>query len=54
MREGKPRDSLKEKVKVMIGGAVVTQRYVDEIGADGYGANAASVVDKTRELLGRS
>jgi len=39
-------------VKVMIGGAPVTQNYADEIGADGYAPDAASAVDKAKELLG--
>ena len=43
---------LKGKVKVMIGGAPVTQDYADEIGADGYAADAASAADKAKELLG--
>lgn len=42
---------LKGKVKVMIGGAPVTQSYADEVGADGYAPNAASAVDKAKELL---
>ncbi len=37
-------------IKTMIGGAPVTQTYADEIGADGYAADAASAVDKAREL----
>lgn len=48
-------DSLKESgvdAKVMIGGAPVTQSYADEIGADGYAPDAASAVDKAKELLG--
>ena len=43
---------LKGKVKVMIGGAPVTQDYADEIGADGYAPDAASAADKAKELLG--
>lgn len=43
---------LRDKVKVMIGGAPVTQRYADEIGADGYAPDANSAVRKARELLG--
>ena len=39
-------------LKVMIGGAPVTQSYADEIGADGYAPDAASAVDKAKELLG--
>ncbi len=35
----------------MIGGAPVTQDYADEIGADGYAADAASAVDLTAELM---
>lgn len=42
---------LKDKVKVIIGGAPVTQSYADEIGADGYAPDAASAVDKVAELL---
>jgi len=40
------------KVKVMIGGAPVTQNYADEIGADGYAPDAASAVDLANRLLG--
>ncbi len=39
------------KVKVVIGGAPVTQSYADEIGADGYAPDAASAVDKAKALL---
>ena len=39
---------IRDQVKVMIGGAPVTQRYADEIGADGYGADASSAVDVAR------
>ncbi len=42
---------LKDKVKVMIGGAPITQAYADEIGADGYSPDAASAVDKAKELI---
>jgi len=38
-------------VKVMIGGAPITQDYADEIGADGYAPDAASAVDLARDLL---
>jgi 5-methyltetrahydrofolate--homocysteine methyltransferase len=39
------------KVKVMIGGAPVTQTYAEEIKADGYAPDAASAVDMAKELL---
>jgi len=42
------------QVKTMIGGAPITQSYADEIGADGYAPDAASAVDKAKELLGLS
>ncbi len=41
---------LRDQVKVMIGGAPVTQDYADRIGADAYGANAASATEKAKEL----
>jgi 5-methyltetrahydrofolate--homocysteine methyltransferase len=40
-----------ENVKVVIGGAPVTQAYADEIGADGYAGDAASAVDLARAVL---
>jgi methanogenic corrinoid protein MtbC1 len=42
---------LRGQVKVMVGGAPVTQRYADEIGADGYGDNAAAAVAVARRLV---
>jgi 5-methyltetrahydrofolate--homocysteine methyltransferase len=44
-------DGSRDKAYVMIGGAPVTQNYCDEIGADGYAPDAASAVDKAKELL---
>ena len=38
-------------VKVMIGGAPVTQAYCDEIGADGYSVDAASAADLAKRLI---
>lgn len=38
------------KVKVIIGGAPVTQAFADKIGADGYGKDAPSAVDLVRRL----
>lgn len=43
---------IREKVKVMVGGAPITQGYADEIGADGFGPDAATAVDKAKELMG--
>ncbi len=41
----------RDKVKVMIGGAPVTQKYAEEIGADGYGPDAGSAVDLAKQLV---
>lgn len=43
---------VRDQVKVIIGGAPVTQNYSDEIGADGYGPDASSAVDVAKALLG--
>jgi 5-methyltetrahydrofolate--homocysteine methyltransferase len=40
------------KVKVMIGGAPVTQDFADSIGADGYAPDAGLAVKRAKELLG--
>ena len=43
---------VRDKIKVIIGGAPVTQNYADEIGADGYARDAASTADKAKEVMG--
>jgi len=45
-------EGLRASVKVMVGGAPVTAAYADEIGADGYGANAGMAVERAKELAG--
>jgi len=45
---------LRDKVKVMIGGAPVTSRYALEIGADSYAPDAGSAVAEAKKLLGAS
>jgi 5-methyltetrahydrofolate--homocysteine methyltransferase len=42
---------MRDSVKVMIGGAPVTQKYADEIGADGYSSNANAAVALARKLV---
>jgi 5-methyltetrahydrofolate--homocysteine methyltransferase len=42
---------LRSKVKVMIGGAPVTDKYASDIGADGYSSNANGAVALARKLL---
>lgn len=43
---------IRDNVKVIIGGAPVTQAYADQIGADGYATDAATGVDVAKKLLG--
>jgi 5-methyltetrahydrofolate--homocysteine methyltransferase len=45
---------LGDSVKVMVGGAPVTQAYADQIGADGYAADASSAARKATEILGKN
>ena len=40
-----------DKVKIMVGGAPITQEFCDEIGADAYTADAASAAEKAKELV---
>jgi corrinoid protein of di/trimethylamine methyltransferase len=42
---------LRDKVKVMVGGAPVDRTFAEKIGADGYGADAGSSVDLARNLM---
>jgi 5-methyltetrahydrofolate--homocysteine methyltransferase len=42
---------LHDRVKIIIGGAPVTQEYADQIGADGYSPDAGSAASKAVELL---
>lgn len=41
---------MRDRVKVLVGGAPVTQQYADEIGADGYGINASVAVALARQM----
>ena len=43
--------NLREKVKVMIGGAPITKNYAEQIGADGYSPDAASAADDAKEFI---
>jgi 5-methyltetrahydrofolate--homocysteine methyltransferase len=40
-------------VKVMVGGAPVTEDFAQQIGADGYAPDAGTAVEKAKMLLGR-
>lgn len=43
---------LRDKVKIMIGGAPVTGKFAEEIGADSYAADAGSAVTEAKKVLG--
>ena len=43
---------LRDKIKVMVGGAPVDADFADRIGADGYGHNAASGAELAKKLAG--
>ncbi|MBN2209375.1 MAG: corrinoid protein [Candidatus Coatesbacteria bacterium] len=45
---------VRDKVKVIIGGAPVTQAFADEIGADGYSSNAAGAADLAKKFVGKA
>jgi 5-methyltetrahydrofolate--homocysteine methyltransferase len=47
-------EGLRESVKVMVGGAVIRQEYCEEIGADGYAADAVNAVPLAKKLRGLS
>jgi 5-methyltetrahydrofolate--homocysteine methyltransferase len=42
---------VRQQVKVLVGGAPITQRFAEEIGADGYSDNAAAAVNLARQAV---
>jgi 5-methyltetrahydrofolate--homocysteine methyltransferase len=50
--EALEKAGLRDKVKVMIGGAPVTEKYAQKISADSYASDAGSAVSKAKKLLG--
>jgi 5-methyltetrahydrofolate--homocysteine methyltransferase len=46
-------EGLRDKVKIMIGGAPVSQAFADQIGADGFASDAAAAVDLCRQLMSK-
>jgi 5-methyltetrahydrofolate--homocysteine methyltransferase len=43
---------VRDRVKVIVGGAPVTQAFADQIGADGYASNAAAASELAKQLSG--
>jgi 5-methyltetrahydrofolate--homocysteine methyltransferase len=52
--EALQKAGLRDKAKVMIGGAPVTEKYAQQINADSYASDAGSAVNKAKALLGIS
>lgn len=50
--EALKQSGVRDRVRIIIGGAPVNQSYADQIGADGYAPDASSAVRKVRELMG--
>ena len=44
-------EGLRETVKIMVGGAPVTQEFAEDMGADGYGKDAISCVDLANDFI---
>ncbi|OLN31965.1 corrinoid protein [Desulfosporosinus metallidurans] len=42
---------LRDQIKILVGGAPISQRFADEIGADGYAADAGSAVELVKAVL---
>jgi methylmalonyl-CoA mutase cobalamin-binding domain/chain len=51
--EALDKAGIRSKVKVMVGGAPITQQYANEIGADGFSDNASAAVAVARKLVAK-
>lgn len=49
--EAMEKNGIRGKVKTLVGGACVTQRFADEVGADGFAHNAGAAVVKAKEFI---
>ena len=45
------KEDFRSRIKIMVGGAPITQEFADEIGADAYTPDAASAAQKAKELV---
>jgi 5-methyltetrahydrofolate--homocysteine methyltransferase len=48
------KNGKRNHVKVLVGGAPISQKFADEIGADGYADNAAAAVDKIKAMVDKT
>ena len=44
-------EDVRDDVKIMVGGAPVTQEFADDMGADGYGKDAVACVELAKRLI---
>lgn len=51
--EALKRNNLRDGVKIIVGGAPVSQKFADSIGADGYAPDAVYALDKVKQLMGK-
>jgi methanogenic corrinoid protein MtbC1 len=51
LHESLQEAGIREKVKLMVGGAAVTQEWADQIGADGYAEEVTAAIKKAKRLL---
>jgi 5-methyltetrahydrofolate--homocysteine methyltransferase len=49
--DGLSRKGMREKVRVMVGGAPVNEKFARDIGADGYAPDGPSAVDLAKQLM---
>ena len=54
LEEALQEAGIREKVKLMVGGAAVTQEWANQIGADGYAEEVTEAVEKAREFMSLS
>ncbi len=47
-------EGLRKEIKIMVGGAPISQEWAEQIGADAYGSDAAEAVTKAKNILGLS
>jgi len=48
------KEGLRDKVKIMVGGVPITQKYAEDVGADAWGKDAIDAVEKAKTLMGVS
>ncbi len=51
LEEALQEAGIREKVKLMVGGASVTQDWADQIGADGYAEEVTEAVEKAKKII---